>query len=277
MKKILFLIFLGISSNAFTQTLFTPGYVIMLNNDTIWGEINYRGDAKMSSVCTFRKSAKETPTNYSPGDIQAFRFTEGKYYISIAINGQLYFLEYLIKGRVSVYYMRDKTYADRYFIDKEGEPLRELRYSEENISKDGTVYRQESRQHIGLLHYYMNDAPQLFSEINLIKTLKHKDLISIAKKYNDAVCDEECVVYKKELPPLKIALEVNGGYLFKIGDNTHNNSYQYSILGHLWMPRLNESIYFKNRIDLFENAFTSELHDSGKLRTSTKFLCSYGI
>src|SRR5690606_8936442 len=58
---------------ASAQADFRPGYVIKAPGDTLYGEIDYRGDLLMGSVCRFRNEHKETK-DYTPHDIFAFRF-----------------------------------------------------------------------------------------------------------------------------------------------------------------------------------------------------------
>ena len=128
-RLILFGLFLSIGFlNA--QNDFRPGYIIINTGDTLYGEIDYRGDLLMSSICKF-KSIDTAINKYSPNDIIAFRFIDSKLYISKKVKSRRIFLEYLIKGNISIYYMRDKN-GDHYFMDKEGENLTEIPYKEEN-------------------------------------------------------------------------------------------------------------------------------------------------
>ena len=52
------------------QTDFRPGYVIGFSGDTLYGEIDYRGDLLMGSLCKY-KSPDGTITEYTPYDIAA--------------------------------------------------------------------------------------------------------------------------------------------------------------------------------------------------------------
>ena len=42
------------------QSDFRPGYIISTTGDTIFGEIDYRGDLSMSNVCRFKNGENET-------------------------------------------------------------------------------------------------------------------------------------------------------------------------------------------------------------------------
>jgi len=53
----------------YAQTVFKPGYVIKEAGDTIFGEIDYRGDLLMNNRCRFRVSKNYDENEYSPYDI----------------------------------------------------------------------------------------------------------------------------------------------------------------------------------------------------------------
>jgi hypothetical protein len=60
---------------------------------------------------------------YVPNDIMGYRFIDGKYYISSEIEFQgdtvKAFLEYIIKGEISFYFIRIQE-SDHYYIQKKG-------------------------------------------------------------------------------------------------------------------------------------------------------------
>ncbi|MFO7657435.1 MAG: hypothetical protein R6W78_10235 [Bacteroidales bacterium] len=54
------------------QTDFRPGYIIYTNGDTLYGQIDFRGDLLMRSLCKF-KDTDNTIKEYAPNDIAAFK------------------------------------------------------------------------------------------------------------------------------------------------------------------------------------------------------------
>ena len=120
------------------QTDFRPGYIIEHSGDTIYGKIDYRGDKLMSTVCKFQ-STDNSNLEFFPGDIIGFRFIDSKFFISKEIENKMVFVEYLINGVVSVFYMRDE-YGDHYFIQKEGDELMELPYEIQEKYVDNKLY-----------------------------------------------------------------------------------------------------------------------------------------
>jgi len=238
------LIFLTGILNA--QTDFRLGYIIKSTGDTINGKIDYRGDLLMSSVCRFKDKESEI-TEYYPNDITAFRFIDSKYYVSREINNKKVFLEYLIKGKINVYYMRDE-FGDHYYLDKEGVKLSELPYEEGIKYVDDKQVFYESTRHIGLLNIYMQDAPGFQSRIQSVKKPEHKNLIKLAEDYHNTVCEgEKCIIYEKKQPFIKVNFEVVAGVVNyeNVVDINDKYYFQSGVIAHFWMPRTSEKIYFK--------------------------------
>jgi hypothetical protein len=224
------------------QTDFRPGYIIKETGDTIFGDIDYRGDLLMGSICRFRVNESEI-TNYYPNDISAFRFIDSKYYVSREINNKKVFMEYLIKGEVNIYYLRDET-GDHYYIDKEDVRLTEIPYEKSIRIVDDKEMLYESTLHMGFLKYYMKEAPELESKIQSIRKPDHRNLIKLAEDYHYAVCDsEECLIYEKKLPFLKVSISPFLGWTKYKGPDKlvpEFGGYLY-----LWAPRTSEKVFFK--------------------------------
>jgi len=229
------------------QTDFRAGYLIKLNNDTLIGEIDYRGDLLMGKVCRFRAIDTRTEINYSPNDIIAYRFNEGKYYVSKEFNGNKVFVRFLIKGKINIYYLRDDT-GGHYFLEKEDKGIIEIPYEEEIRYKDDVRYFYRSSKHIGILIYYMQDAPGFQTRIANMGKPEQENLIKLAQDYNNIVSkDEACVIYEKKLPALIFNIEIIAGIIqYQIsGENIEKNYFQAGIVTHFWMPKVNEKLYFK--------------------------------
>lgn len=230
------------------QTDFRPGYIIKMQGDTTFGEIDYRGDLLMGEYCYFRISEQEDAVNYSPEEIIAYRFTDDKYFVSRDVFGRKYFLEYLINGEVDIFYLREEK-ADHYFIEKEGKDLLELPYEETYIrNKDNMGYIHRSKKHIGILNIYMNDAQDFQKNIAGIGKPNHENLIKLAKDYHNNVCEDDmCIVYKKEIPIVKLDFEVLGGIInfAHLEDLNDINYFQTGAVMYITMPGLNEKMYIK--------------------------------
>jgi len=247
-------------SEAFND--FRSGYVILQNNDTLFGEIDYRNDIEMSKVCHFKKEMQNEVIKYLPKEIKGYRFINSKNFISREIKEsdgkkKLVFLEFLINGKLCVYYYRDIN-SVHYYIEKDGENLIELPYDEGiKIGEDGLHHYYKSTKHIGILNYYTNDAPQLESEILEMKEPDHKSLIKLAKDYHKAVCgDYSCIVYVKNESDIHLKVELFAGNLLVGNLLSHtivSDSYFVSGINlKFWLPRINENIYFKTGVQFMK-------------------------
>lgn len=260
------------------QTDFRTAYIISSTGDTIYGEIDYRGDELMSSICRF-KSAENTIVDYSPDDIAAYRFIDSKYYVSRELNHKKVFLEYLIKGKVNIYYMRDES-GDHYYIDKEDVKLMEIPYEAGIRYIGGKQYYYESTEHVTLLNDYMQDAPGFQSRIQSFNKPEHKNLIKLAEDYHNAVCEEEeCVIYEKSLPLIIVLPEILGGVInySKIEDLDPKFYLHTGIIAHFWMPRLNEKLYFRTGLLFSQLEFEGEKSNYYKIPFQIEYMYPNGI
>jgi len=250
-------VFLFPISWLYVQTDFKPGYVITNSNDTLYGEIDYRGDKLMGQRCKFRSYTGDI-VEYTPYDIAGYRFTDSKYFVSKEISGSRTFLEFLIKGQVNIWYIRDDT-GEHYFIDKEDMPLTKIPYEEGTRQINGVQTSYRTLEHLRVLNRYMFDAPVVQNQINNMKKTEHKGLIKLAENYHHAVCEagEPCIVFERK-QPIKISVNVESGMAYNYSGKS---SFTGGVLLDFWMPRINEKLYLRtglfyvkvNFIDDYEN------------------------
>ena len=105
------------------QRNYRPGFIITLQKDTIYGQIDFRTDKMNEQRCVFRDDNTLQVRTYEPFDIWGYRFTDdGKMYVSKSVTLKMgeypldVFLEYLVKGMKSLYYM-DTASIPTYFIE----------------------------------------------------------------------------------------------------------------------------------------------------------------
>lgn len=252
-KGLLILGFVFMTGILAAQKNFLPGYVIKTAGDTLIGEIDYRGDLLMGQICAFKTNAAADEIKYTPADIVGYRFNDGKYYVSKEVNGKMVFVEYLVKGYLNLYYLRDDN-GDHYFLRKGDTDLVEIPYEEGIRVKDGKEYFYKSTKHIGVLNYFTQEVPELQSRIATMRTLDHDNLKKLVENYNNKVGkDQACIVFEKVRPFVKVNLEVLGGVVnYNSGSflsNLRNKYYfQMGVIGHFWMPRTSEKIYCRTGI-----------------------------
>lgn len=246
MKRFFFFsLFCAAVSRLSAQTNYQPGYVITLDNDTLYGKIDYRTDYTLGSVCRF-EDEQGMKSEFSPYDIAGYRFTNDRYFVVKEIDGKKHFLEYLIQGRLDIYYLRDNT-GNHYFMDKSDARLTKIPYTEGIRYKEDTGnFYYQSTLHNGILNYYMQDVPQMKKKIDKVKKPDHQSLIKIAKNYHYAVCNdgEKCIVFMRPTPLLKAQLEPFVNYFMPI-KYTSDKPITIGLNVYLWLPRVNENWYFK--------------------------------
>lgn len=245
-RFLLLLCLIGIVLSAKAQSDYRSGFIITNEHDTIYGDIDYRGDQRMSTICSFKNEQGDL-TKYSPYDIYGYRFIDSKYFISKAIDGRKVFLEYLIKGEVNIYYSKDEQ-GEHYYIDKAGEKISELPYtSDQIISDEGKRVQFESTRHMGILSYYMQDAPDFRARIETVKEPGHQNLIKLAEDYHNTVCDgDKCIIYEKKLPLIKFSLAPVIG----IRNYRYANAFLFETGGYIYFnsPRANEKLFLKTGV-----------------------------
>jgi hypothetical protein len=250
MKHILStLLFLLLTSVLFSQEGFKNGFVLLTQQDTLYGLIENNTGYKNSIKCNFQKSIGDSVVHFSPGEIYGYYFNEGKFYVSKEIENQWYFFEYLIEGKLNIFLQQDKDLTNHYFIEKETLPFRELTFKSEIIvDEDGIQHVSNSKTHNFLLSYYTNDYPPLQQAAMSIEKPSNPSLIKFAKEYHNATCvNEPCIIYEKKVKTV-LELEVTGGVSYVFTDTASYISATTfgtgNLMLNLMVPKISESIYF---------------------------------
>jgi len=213
MKKILvfFTLFISVFVKVEAKVDFKNGYIITLNNDTIYGKIVNTNYYEHSLKCTFKENDKDETTTYFPNQLTGYRFIDGKFYISkkVLVDSipTTFFMEYLINGKLNFYFRQDKGVINHYYAEKDTSGIRELIYINEIVHINDGDFNVEKKKYVGLLTVITSDCQLLQNDIAKINEPDHEKLIKFAKKYHDLTCsDNSCVIYEKKMP-LKIKIE----------------------------------------------------------------------
>jgi hypothetical protein len=217
MKKVLFFIIiqLNFSETSFCQADFRQGYIITNSLDTIHGLINYRSNIRNAQNCLFKPSEDEKCTEYAAKDIFGYRFINDKYYVSkeviIDSTKEKRFLEFLLHGVIDLYCLPDLN-GIHYFIQKQGQnELIELQQTESEVFKNSVKYTFVRKDYIGSLKTLFIDAPEIQNKIDYVE-LSRRSLLNISEDYHNQKCKgNKCIIYKKQLPKLKITIGITGG------------------------------------------------------------------
>lgn len=191
--------------NAYAQINLIEGYVITLQGDTIHGSIEYRSDNRNSSKCIFMADGTQDYKTFLPGEIYGYRFLDnGRFYVSkdVPMNGKTekYFLEYVMRAQVSLYFLGNKLSGDYCFIETEEGELVPLMVESYTSNTEETAQRRErlAPAYQALLKSQSATNQLWRKEMNL------KNITKIIQTYNDDVCPDgvcELFEYKNKKTP----------------------------------------------------------------------------
>ena len=214
------------------QNDFRNGYIITQNHDSIFGKINNRNYYDNSQFCDIKVNSSDSLIRYYPHNLFGYRFIDGKYYITKEINSQKVFMEYLIKGKLDIYFYQNEKGVNKYYVSKDSLPLSELKYSSEVKDVNGIQMLSESKPFIQVLTYYTSDCPSLREDIPKLSKPDHRNLIKLSKEYQSLTCkDEECIVYEKTLKnKIKLGFYAGSNITFGNLPNTNYTSWGFNLL-----------------------------------------------
>lgn len=202
MKRfILFCLFnFSVVISLFSQSNFKNGYVITNEYDTIYGQIDFRTDNLNAQTCKFRKEENAEVTQYNPGEIAGYRFTnEGKYYVSHTITldsiKNTVFLEFLVQGYLNLYYYpKDNGYY--FFENSNGEMIPITKKTDEITYDNRTIV---DKKYQGVVFYALRDDLPLVERTSKLQ-FDRKSMIEITNEYHNDMCQtgEKCIVFEND-------------------------------------------------------------------------------
>lgn len=214
-----FLVSLGVMG----QDNFKKGYVITLDNDTLFGKINDAGGYKNSRLCTFKSKKDRKVKEFLPGQIKGYKMLKDKYYVSkqaeVKDGNKYTFMEVLIEGPVSLYHDRKSTERAFYIQKKDGDliPLQnkevQLRYKpEENIAVlYSPTYILHNRIYRDTLRYVFRDSEVIRNWVENVE-YNPRSLKNITKDYiADRKFGDGSITYERDLKMYRPRVGVYGG------------------------------------------------------------------
>lgn len=246
-KLFLLLFFFPIVLQA--QINLKEAYVVSHEGDTIMGYVDFRTNKINATQCLFKKTLEGENLIYQPGEIESYRFiNEGKLYVSKSVKideqEREIFLEYLIKGMMSLYYYQDaETNQEYYFFENENKEMMQMTKAKSYVNEDSK--RVEDNRYIGVLNYMFFDIPNVLGNLNSID-FNRKDLINVVERYHKEVCTtgEECIEYENRYNDnrLEVKVSVFGGVNIYKHQPGFNEIYSSSTIN----PTLGVQIDLKN-------------------------------
>ena len=257
--KLLLFTLLFTSTQLVAQSDFRQGHIITTSGDTLTGYIDYQADKSLCSKCRFRINKTEKVKEYIPAELQGYKFVkEDRKFISMAIpykdGTKNVFLEVLVSGKMNLYYCNDKCLESYFFIQKRGEKqLANLPFTRvyREVKTGYATYMKniDTSNHIDTLKKYMQDTPELFTNIEDLDSPKQTNLIKLVNLYNGYSQDKsKTEIHVKKVNPTIIYLSPAVAYT----DFRTSAWNKYNILGGIQIAislnKSNERLFFNTGI-----------------------------
>jgi len=154
---------------------FRDGYVVTLDRDTIYGQVNYSTQSKHYKVCEFKNGSNRQ--DYQPNQLMAYGFIADRRYLA-GIRDD-HFVEVLVQGPLNLYKLKEV-----FMVDKNSEVIELDPPVKELVTAEGERGYREDKQWLHTLAYTISDCDKSWE--NKLKSLKYseKDLTSLVTQYN---------------------------------------------------------------------------------------------
>lgn len=201
-KLFLILFFLTCCLNMLTaQVNPKPGFIITLSGDTLRGTIDYRSDGRNAHTCLFRQQGETAFRKYTPDDIAGYRMADnGAFYVArrVPIDGEEknVFVEYLLKGGVSLFYYTENARDYFYFTDSEGRTA-VYEPSVETESHQAKEIARERRQKMADMLKMFYRSPETIRQLWETDATR-RQLTTITRRYNERYCADagDCIQFE---------------------------------------------------------------------------------
>lgn len=186
---------------------FRPGFILSLDNDSIFGYVAFREGLQRFDVCDYRQNTGEAVQQYKPHQIKGYGFFGDRFYQSIRLQPENQdtlevFAEVLLAGELTLLRYQHLFFAHR---ARDEMPL-QVSFGREEVFLDGHVYVRDSKRHIGILNYLMSDCLGLHPDMQKLGA-SEKQLTQLFERYHK--CRElPFQMYKENKPWLAFEIGV---------------------------------------------------------------------
>ncbi len=248
----------------FTETIaqsdFRDGYIVSTHNDTIYGKIDYRSNAKNYESCLFMKN--DIITEYSPTQIVGYGFVNDKFFSSAIV--EKLFVEVLVYGKISLFRLKYN-----FFVRKNEGEIIELESNQNEVSIDGKQGIVENNRWRGIISYFISDCLSNSNQITKILELNEKSLTKLITRYNKCT-GIDFTVFKENKPWTKFEVGASVG-LSSTFIKINNDRAQYDYLGDAYnstdpnlgiivaisSPRIAEKLVVQGEIHIVNSSYSA--------------------
>lgn len=285
MKNVGFFLLLSISYlTVSAQENYLPGFVVTPRGDTVRGTIDYRNWKRNPSTISFKRETDQLIFFYDASQIKSFSvaqeyYESGRVQIEVSpersdelsfefnfiLEEEVAFLQALVTGTKSLYYLVNKVGKDNFYI-KNGDTFELLLYKQYAQNVNYTRQVLINKKYIGQLSNYLIDCNELQRKTNNVR-YSQKELTKLFEAYY--LCKKEKPGFKKSPERIIAQTGVLGGIAMsslKMGNTTKlrvsNPDYGNSVNAAggvsltLVMPRNQQRFAIHNELLLTSYSFT---------------------
>ncbi len=266
------LILLASSAVCMAQINLREGIVITLSGDTLHGSIDYRTDQMNAEQCLFVPDGKSESVTYKPGEIAGYRFLDnGRLYVTKKIkddknNLRTFFLEYVVRGQLSLYRLSSSIKEDTYLLEDENGQL--VQFSEEEQQIDEQLHRTNLKPVLAMTSKSQSTQKMLWKQ-----AVNRKTVTKAVVNYNNEVCPDgicEILEYKNKKTPnseklfrptVKIGMVNSNLISCAYSDLSRNYTMQYSVGVDYYAVRLSKGLFASFDLSYYQASQTEKKYE----------------
>ncbi|WP_192822651.1 outer membrane beta-barrel protein [Rufibacter sp. LB8] len=171
-----------------------PGYIITLEQDTLRGQVLDFTDARNSLAVSFQATNTANFKEYKAEELKGFGVTGQKKYLAQKVvhvaqlpegkvdsTYQVVFLQELVKGPVSLYYLKTASAHDRFFLMRQEGQFTEIEKRRLKIKQGNALYSKTYNLYQDSLKTLFAGCPDLAAKANKVQyTVKNMSKAFIA-------------------------------------------------------------------------------------------------
>jgi len=211
---ILTLIGIIFSGTTIAQENYLPGYILNTHSDTLRGFIDYRNWERNPDFITFKKGTEDKEQYFVVSDINEFAVADeiyvraivdkigyqnfsgiDQYSSQIKLVTDTVFLQTLVKGEKSLYYLKDKDGVEQFYIHVDT-AFQLLKYKQYLKEDGGHVSIYKNKGYVGQLIFIMNDCAEIQQKTKDLDYNK-TDLVKLFLAYHK--CTNTEIQFQKEM------------------------------------------------------------------------------
>ena len=189
------LLLLGLSPAVRAQSDFRPGYIIPLRGDTVRGSLEYGSNQRSANECRFKTDPTASISKYLPAQLNGYGFLRDRFFHSLRVPApfasadtaaQVLFLEILVQGAASLYYLAADKTGERYFVRMGSGPVVPLVLQTEMVVENGSKFKREKALYRGVLSESFRACPAVQRKVGEV-AFRSSSLLQIVREYNTCV------------------------------------------------------------------------------------------